>query len=299
MSSLVHAAAPGGQADAREHRRARFAHAVERGGDAALGRDHVGPALEQFRRHADRRGRGHRREPIGDGDLRPRIAPHEELQRAQGLLARQLDLAQPVAVGAGARARLRHRLLVAVADAQPVLRDAQQRVRGAHRLLRNRALQPGLDREEPALGDRGRQRLARVRVVGGERRGLFLRRRTPVAQAAPDVELQRRIEPDPLEAAATARIYPGDARDAHRRPQRAARHLHVTGGLLDARRRHLQVGVEGQGFRDERSQCGIVERHEPRVRHRRRRAHRSPSMPSAPPYAAAPASAARPSSAAG
>ena len=47
-----------------------------------------------------------------------------------------------------------------------------------------------------------------------------------------------------------------DARDAHRRPQRAARHLHVAGGLLDARRRHLQVGVEGQRFGDERGQCG-------------------------------------------
>ena len=47
-----------------------------------------------------------------------------------------------------------------------------------------------LDREEPALRDGGRQRLSRVRVVGGECRGLFLRRRASVAQAAPDVELQ-------------------------------------------------------------------------------------------------------------
>ena len=55
--------------------------------------------------------------------------------RARAAPARAtVDLAQHVAIGAGVGARFGHRLLVAVADAQPVLGEPEQRFRRAHDL---------------------------------------------------------------------------------------------------------------------------------------------------------------------
>ncbi len=147
------------------------------------------------------------------------------------------------------------------------------------RILRDGALQPGFDRQEPGLGDGCRERLARIGVVGGRRRGLRLRRGTPVAQAAPDVELERRVQPDAVQSAAAARLAAAHRVDAYRGQQRRARHLHVAGSLLDPRRRHLQVGVVQLRLVDQRRQRGIVEGRQPAVGHRRVRAPPLPSTP--------------------
>ena len=80
-------------------RRLGLVDAVERGGDAALGGDDVGPALEQLRRQPGRDGVGLRRQLRADGGGAGRIAADQELERPERLLARQLDLPQRVAVG--------------------------------------------------------------------------------------------------------------------------------------------------------------------------------------------------------
>ena len=128
------AAAAGGQADARQPRGLCFADPVECRSDAALGGDHVRSALEQLRRHSHGHRCGHRRKLLRDRDLRRRVASNEQFERAQRLLARQFDLAQHVTIAAGVGARFRYRLLVAVADAQSLLRELQQRLGRMQRL---------------------------------------------------------------------------------------------------------------------------------------------------------------------
>ena len=101
------------------------------------------------------------------------------------------------------------------------MRNAQQGIRGSKRVLRDRALKSGLDRQEPALRHRRRKRLARIGVVSCERRGLFFRRGATVAEAAPDVELQRCVEPDPVQPSAPARFAagkPATPTDGHSAP---------------------------------------------------------------------------------
>ena len=69
--------------------------AVERRGDAALGGDDVGPALEQLGRQAGRHRGGLRRAAARlTAAAAGRIAAEQQLERANRLFARQLDLAQ-------------------------------------------------------------------------------------------------------------------------------------------------------------------------------------------------------------
>ena len=103
---------------------------------------------------------------LRDSDFRRGIAAEEQLERAQRLVARILDLPQGIAEAASVRSRLGDRLLVADTDAQPLLRKPQQLVRRAQHVLRDRPLQSGFYGQEITLRhDRG-ERLPRVRIVG-------------------------------------------------------------------------------------------------------------------------------------
>ena len=139
-------------------RRAAFAssHAVERRGDAPLGGDDVGAALEQLRRHADRHRARQRRELRRDAERCGGIAPGKRLQRAQRLLVGEVEAVHAVAEGGEVRARERDVVLVAAADAQAVLREAELALGGGRHFLGVRLLQPRLAGEEPALGDHAR-----------------------------------------------------------------------------------------------------------------------------------------------
>src|SRR5204862_10184 len=80
------AGAARGERDFRQARRLGFLDAVERGSDAALCGDHVGPALEQRGGHARGNGRRLDRQLRGRLERGGRIAAGERLQRAQRLL---------------------------------------------------------------------------------------------------------------------------------------------------------------------------------------------------------------------
>ena len=153
--------------------RAAFASpiAVECRSDAALGGDHVRSALEQLRRHAYGYRCGHRRKLLRDRDLRRGVASNEQFERPQRLLARQIDLAQHVVIGAGAGARFRYRLLVAVADAQSLLRDLQQR------LGRMQRIDDDLRAAIPLRWPRTRPLPPSPQVTGGHTRSRPARRR--------------------------------------------------------------------------------------------------------------------------
>ena len=104
------AAAAGRQADARQLRGAGLAGAVECGRHAALGSNHVGTALQQLRRQADRQRRRSGGERRCHRDLGRRVAAEQQFERTQRLLARELGLAQHVAKAADMGARFGHRL---------------------------------------------------------------------------------------------------------------------------------------------------------------------------------------------
>src|SRR6185369_13856777 len=156
------AADRGGEGDARQARRLRLLDAVERRRHTPLGGDHVRPALEELRGHADRDRTGERDEPRGHLNRRSRIAPGERLERAQRLLVGKVEAAHAVAEGREVRFRKRHVVLVAAAYTQAVLREGELLLRGPGHFLGDRFLQARLGGEEPALRDERRERLARV-----------------------------------------------------------------------------------------------------------------------------------------
>jgi hypothetical protein len=121
------------------------------------------------------------------------------------------------------------------------------------------------DGDEPALGHHRRERLARIGIVGLHGCGVRLSRSLTVAQAAPHVELQGGVQEHRVQAAATAGLAALSRRQSYRRKERAACYRDIPRGLVDTRRRRLQVGVVRQRFGDERGQRGIVERCEPAV----------------------------------
>jgi hypothetical protein len=116
----------GRKADARQLRRLGFADTVEGRGHAVLGRDLVGPALQQVRRQAHRHCGGQRRQLPRHGDVGAGAAAEQQLQRAQRLRARQLQLTQQVAAVADVGSGFSHRMLVADTDAQPLAGYAPQ-----------------------------------------------------------------------------------------------------------------------------------------------------------------------------
>src|SRR5688500_11692730 len=126
---------PRGERDARQARGLCFLHAVERCGDASLGGDDVGAALEQLRRHADRHGIRQRRELRRDAERCGGIAAGKHLQRAQRLLVGEVEAVHAVAESGEVRARERHVVLVAAADAQAVLREAELALGGGRHFL--------------------------------------------------------------------------------------------------------------------------------------------------------------------
>jgi hypothetical protein len=202
-----------------------------------------------------------------------RIAPEQELERAQRLGVRVVDLAQRVAVAVDVRAGDRDRLLVAVADPQAIGRDAMQLLGRAQQIVRDPALQAGLDGEEPRLGDRRGERLARVGEIGLRGRSLLARRGRAVAHAPPDVELERCVQEDAVDAAGVAaRRAAPEAAHADRRQQRRARNLQIAVRLLDDGGGGAQVGVVDERLGDELGQLRIVERSEPAVDDELRRA---------------------------
>ena len=205
-------------------------------------------------RRGGRRGRG--------------VAAEQELERANRLLARELELTQGVAVAADAGARDEDVLLIADADARPVAGEPHELLARANGLAGRLDLQPGLGGEEPALGHERRDRLARVLEVGGRRRGLRGARRPAVAHPAPQVELPGRGEDDALESRAVAHLGAAVRKQIGRRVQLRARKLGVELRLLDARGADAQVGVVRHGFGDRRSQLIVVERRQPVVGHR-------------------------------
>ena len=260
LETLLHA---GRQADARQLRRLGLADAVEGGGDAALGGDHVGPALQQLRGQArpapaaaSATGAARRRSPLPDSGraaARARAAPARARARS-GAACRDSCRQWPRACG--------HRLLVADADAQPLLRDPRAAPRTSAMRPRDRALQAGLDRQEPALGHRRGERLARVARSPPQRPPTSAPPRPRRSAAGP-----RRRAPatrsgrSPLQAAAAAATCRCTCRErAHRRQQRAARHLQRSRRPARRARPPPQIGVVGQRLGDQRRQRGIVER---------------------------------------
>ena len=275
----------GRQRDRRQPRRLGLADAVERGGDAPLGGDDVGPALEELGGQPGRHRVGLRRAAarVTRGCGR-RVAAEQDLQRADGLFARQLDLAQRVAVGADVDAR-------ATKTSSSLPTPTRDRVSASRtssslsRMVRARdlGLQAGLGGQEPALGDERGDRLARVLEVGLRRRGVGRGRGAAVSHAAPEVELPRHRERRALQARAVARHLAAAAREqVDRRIELGAGELGVEQRLLDARRADAQVGVVGDGFGDGGGQLIVVERGEPVVRARRRHPRPPPSTAPAP-----------------
>ena len=242
---------------------------VERGRDAPLGGDDVGPPLEELRRQPRRDLAGEARQLRRGGRCGRGIAAEQELERANRLLASQLELAQDVAIAPDAGARHEHILLVADADARPVAGQAHELLARANGLARRLDLQPGLGGEEPALGHERRNRLSRVLEVRLRRRGLRGARRPAVAHAAPEVELPGRGEDAALDARAVAGQLAAAAREEiDRRVELRARQLGVELRLLDARGADAQIGVVRDRFGDRRRQLIVVERREPVVGHR-------------------------------
>jgi hypothetical protein len=111
------------------------------------------------------------------------------------------------------------------------------------------------DGNKVALRHERGERLPCVRVVGVGRRELRLRRDVTVAHAAPNIELEGSVEKNTRCARAVAAgLAAAVSEQANGRVERRAGNLHISCGLLDARRRELEVGVISQRFVDQRDQ---------------------------------------------
>ncbi len=274
MSSLETLLPARGQADARKLGSLCFLDAIERRGDASLGSDDIGPALEQLRGHSDRRRRRHRRQLLGDTNLRRGIPPEQRLERPQRLVARIIDLPQRVTVRPQVGARFGNRLLVAHADAKAFLGETQQLAGRAHHLRGDRSLQRGLDGQKIRLRHERSERLARIRIVRIGRCELRLRRGLTVAHTAPHVELERRVEPNALQSRAVA---PGLAAAVGKKIHRRARATRprLSRSPRPARRARRRTSGRRYGRAPRRRapvSTRIVERVEPLIDDRLRRA---------------------------
>jgi hypothetical protein len=159
------AADAGGEGDRRQPRRLGFADPIEGRRDAPLRGDDIRAPFEELRGQAGRDRLGLPGQARRDRGGRRGIASDEQLQRADRLLARQLDLAQRIA--RRAHRRPRHVEVLVIAGA-----DARTRVGQPHELLalldgpsRDLGLQCGLRREEPAPRHNACDRFARVEEV--------------------------------------------------------------------------------------------------------------------------------------
>ena len=217
--------------------------------------------------------------------------PISSLERAQRLVARELDLAQRVAIGPdvarGRRTRLRRcrrRCASALRPAAPVPR------RREWRRAPSRPAAPlrwrGTSSSRPAPRSTGARTRSR-RDGGGVGRG----RRAAVAHAAPEVELPvTRSAPRPVRPRAVARHLAAAASEQiDRRIQLRAGELGVEQRLLDARRGDPQVGVVRDRLGDGGRQAARRETSRASRRRRSRRRRRPRSRRQAAPSPAAPA----------
>ena len=156
---------------------------IERDRHAPLRGDHVGPPLQQRRRQPGRDLTGVSRQLRRGGRGGRGIAAEQELERANRLLASELELAQDVAIAADVGARHEDILLVADPDSRSVVGQAYQLLARADGVARRPDLQSRLGGEEPGPGDERRNRLSRVFEIRLRRRGL--RRRSPPGRSAP------------------------------------------------------------------------------------------------------------------
>ena len=259
--------------DARQLRRLRLADAVERGGDSALRRDHVGPALEQLGRHARDRRRRQRREGAGQRDLGRGVASEQHLERTPRLLDRQFHLPLAVAQRLDVGARDGHVQFGAGPDALALFGQRHELLRCGDHLGEQRALLHRFGGEEPGLRERRHDRLLRRAVVVLRRRVLRLDRALPVSQPAPHVDLPAGADHGARELArAAGGVALRARREIDARVQVAVGDAHRRCGLLDARRRQAQVQVVGDGLVGEKQQRRVVEALEPALAHHAGRA---------------------------
>ena len=267
------------QRDARQPRRLRFLGAVERGGDAPLGGDDVGPPLEELRRQPAGTSPGQRGKPFGDRDRRGRIAPDQRFERAQRVLVGEIEAAHGVAQRFDVRLRDRDVVLVAVADAQAVARER-------HELLGRLAASP---RPAPSAGaprSRGtspsrparRSIAARIRRRAAPTR-IAARSRAPSARTRPQrSSSQDANSPTPCKPGRVAAHLAAAAREqVHLRPQRRLRAGEIRGRRSTRAAATRRSALYAIASVDQRVELRIVERREPVVGDRaRRRAGRRP-----------------------
>ena len=167
---------------------------AKRGEHLALGRDEIGPAFEQRRRHARPAKRRQRRIDRRHFDLGGGIAPDQHFQRAARFavrFARTLDVA---ARRLELRAHVDDVEVGVLAGVAPQLHECKQIAVDLDGLLAQHQELARLDREVPELGGGRGERLARVGVVERGRLRVRLGRRALRAQPAPHVELPRHAE---------------------------------------------------------------------------------------------------------
>ena len=152
-------------------RRAAFASCgpKERGSDAPVGCDDVGPALEQLGGQSRRDRARPLRELRRDVDRGRRIAADQRLERAQRLLPRERQLHDGVPERLGVGASERRIVAVAPADLLALFREHDELLGRRDHVLGEALLQSRLHREEVGLRHQRRDRLPGVLGVGDGR----------------------------------------------------------------------------------------------------------------------------------
>ena len=178
-----------GQLDRRQTCGLRFLGPKERGSDAPVGCDDVGPAFEQLGGQSRRDRARPLRELRRDVDRGRRIAADQRLERAQRLLPRKRQLQDGVPERLGVGASERRIVAVAPADLLALFREHHELLARRHHVLGEALLQSRLHREEIGFRHQRRYRLPGVLGVGN---GRLVTRRvggTRGAHAAPEIQL--------------------------------------------------------------------------------------------------------------